>query len=105
MKTRPEPLLWLDSNRGVYIPQHFAKCFIDRASVVDNVSAEAWATLEAGPDHEWYWDAWSGVLDRATVKIDGITYTLHQDGDLWLIPDGMPWNESLEFYAWEDETP
>jgi hypothetical protein len=72
--------LFLDGNRGVYIPQHFAEAI----DVQDwtGIDAEDLDVLRAGPDHESYWDAWQTVLDHAET-LDG--RVLHQDGDLWLV--------------------
>lgn len=101
--TRPNPLLWLDDHRGVYIPRDFANCFRDRAKVVEGVSDEDWAILEAGPDHELYWDTWNDVCDTAIVTDEnGVKFRLHQDGALWLIPDGMEYDEQNEFFAWPE---
>lgn len=71
---------FLDSARGVYIPQNFAESI----DVKDwtGIKAEDLDVLRAGPDHKFYWDAWTDVLDRAET-LDG--RVLHQDGDLWLI--------------------
>ncbi len=96
-----EPMLWLDSNRGVYIPRDFANSFKDRATHVSGVDTDDWAILEAGPDHEAYWDVWTDVCDNATVTDEhGFVYRLYQDGDLWLIPDGMEWSDSEDWFAW-----
>jgi hypothetical protein len=106
MTNKPDSLLWLDDHRGIYIPRDFAKSFADRDSVVSGVSAEDWAILESGPDNESYWECWADVERDAIVTIDGTQYRLHQDGALWLIPDGMEHNEesdSFEYpteYAW-----
>ena len=72
--------LFLDSNRGVYIPQHFAEAI----DVKDwtGIKAEDLDVLRAGPDAEFYWEAWQDVLDHAET-LDG--RVLHQDGDLWLV--------------------
>ena len=72
--------LFLDSNRGVYIPQHFAEAI----DVKDwtGIKAEDLDVLRAGPDAELYWDAWQSVLDYAGT-LDG--KVLHQGGDLWLV--------------------
>ena len=78
-------LLFSDSNRGVYIPQHFAEAIC--RDLVEGVSDDDWRILEAGPDCEEYWDAWSDVESNAIVRgKDGKAYTLYQDGDLWRIP-------------------
>ena len=72
--------LFLDSNRGIYIPQHFAE-MIDPQDWT-GIDVEDLEVLKTGPDHESYWDAWQSVLDHAETK-DGCV--LHQDGDLWLV--------------------
>lgn len=101
----PTMMLWLSDNRGVYIPRDFATSFKDRAKNVKGVSDADWAILEAGPEHEEYWDAWSSVLDNATVTDDhGREYTLHQDGDLWLVPLEWVWDEDTgKFHAPREE--
>lgn len=72
--------LFLDSNRGIYIPQHFAE-LIDPQDWI-GLDSEDLEILKSGPDSESYWDAWQSVLDLAETK-DG--QVLHQDGDLWLV--------------------
>lgn len=95
MKRQAKQHLWLDEPRGVYIPRDFANCFIDRDSAVSGVDADTWAILEAGPEHESYWDAWDDVICDATVtETDGTKYFLYQDGALWLVEQGAEWDES-----------
>ncbi len=60
-----------------------------------------WSILDAGPDHEWYWESWTEVCDNAIVTDDkGIKYRIWQDGDCWLVPEGMEWSEENETYVW-----
>jgi hypothetical protein len=100
---RPEPLLWLNDSRGRYIPRDFAQCFVDRAKSVQGVTDEQWAILE-DPEHESYWEAWFEVTDNARVTDEkGVVYTLHQDGDLWLIPVGMEWDEKADWFVWPED--
>ena len=104
MTKKIEPLLWLNDARGIYIPRDFANSFADRAKHVQNVSDEDWTILEAGPDHEWYWEAWVNVCDNAIVTDnDGVRFRVHQDGDCWLIPEGMEWSEEHDFFVWPEE--
>ena len=99
---RPEPVVWLSSGCGIYIPRDFATSFVDRAKHVQNVTKEDWAILE-DPDHEHYWEAWDKVLQNAVVTDDeGTRFTLSQDGDLWLIPEGMEWSDKQDFYVWPE---
>lgn len=100
---QPEMILFLSDAHGIYLPRDFASS-IKRESVT-GVSAEEWQALEAGPDHEWYWDTWNSVCDHALITdADGTVYRVYQDGDCWLIPEGMEWNENSESFEWpEDE--
>lgn len=104
MSKKPDVLLFLSDARGVYIPRDFALSV--KRDCVANVDAEQWAILEAGPDHEHYWDVWSEVCDDATVTDPdtGIVYAVHQDGDCWLVPAGMEWDDARGFY-WPTENP
>lgn len=81
-------ILFLNDARGIYIPRDFAQCVV-RDQVV-GVSQEDWDTLEAGPDHELYWDVWTHVCDNAVITdpTNGKHFTLLQSGDLWLVEDG-----------------
>lgn len=102
--TKPDMMLWLSDARGVYIPRDFAKSFADRAKNVSGVTDEQWAILEAGPDHELYWDVWTEVCDDAVVTDEnGVKYRLWQEGDLWLIPEDMEWNEDEQTFKWPEE--
>ena len=83
-----DAILYADSNRGVFIPQHFAET-INRDAVT-GVSDEVWQILDNGPepDNEWYWDAWIETENNAVVTDtdNGVSFKLHHDGDLWLVP-------------------
>ena len=101
---KPEPMLWLDDHRGIYIPRDFANSFADRAKSVTGVSEEDWAILDSGPTHEFYWDAWEDVSNDAKITDeDGTVYTVWQDGACWLIPKGMEWDDRNEFFAWPSD--
>lgn len=100
---RPEPMLWLSDARGQYIPLDFASCFADRSSSVSGVSDKDWATLEAGPDHEYYWDTWNKVCDSATIRDGDTDYFIYQDGHCWLIPHGMVWSDKEDFFVWPQD--
>lgn len=80
-------ILFSDSARGVYIPQHFAESV--KRECVSGVDSADLDTLANGPDScEFYWDIWHDVEQSAIVTDPdtGIAYTLYQDGDLWLVP-------------------
>lgn len=104
ISTKPDIMLWLNDSRGIYIPRDFANSFADRAKTVSGVDADTWSILDAGPDHENYWDAWSDVCDNAKIIGDsGVEYFVYQDGDCWLIPRGMEWSDEEHCFAWPSE--
>ena len=81
-----DSVLLLDGNRGIYIPQAFAETM--NRDHISGVSPEQWAILEAGPYHEWYWETWADVESGAVLfDPDHGEMYLHQDGDLWAIPN------------------
>lgn len=82
MLTKSNPFeLLVDSHHGQYVPQVFAET-VRRDLFGTTISAEDWTILEAGPDHEHYWDCWDDVLNSAETE-DGVS--LWQDGDLWAV--------------------
>lgn len=87
----------VDNHAGIYIPRSFVRSIPrDR---IRRASQEDLDILESGPDHEYYWDAWSDVLDNALVVDDrGREYRLDQTehGDLFAIPRDWEWIESDE---------
>ena len=100
--TKPQPVLYLDSARGIYIPRDFAQSFAS-TKYISGVSNTDLEILEEGPNGALYWDVWTDVLDNAIITgDDGIPYFLFQDDDLWLIPAGMEWSNDLEFFAWPE---
>lgn len=102
MTAKPDTILLLSDARGIYIPRDFANEV--KPECLSGVTEEDIATLKAGPDHEWYWEAWQSVCDsaRVTDPTTGTVYTVYQDGDCWLIPEGMEWDERNECYAWPE---
>lgn len=65
---------------GIYCPQVFAQ-WMDR-DLFPGIAAEAWEILEAGPEHESYWDVWAYEFE-GQKSIDG--GTIYQDGDVWIV--------------------
>lgn len=75
--------LLMDSASGLYIPQRWAN---ECASLWRGYDPEDVKILEAGPEHEHYWDAWADVLDNAEcLQSNGKRWTLEQDGDCWAV--------------------
>ena len=104
MTSKPDTMLWLSDARGQYIPRDFASSFRDRSKHVKGVPDDDWIVLESGPDHEWYWDVWNSVCDNAVVTDEnGHEFFIHQDGDCWLVPKGMEWNDRTDCFEWPSE--
>ena len=101
---KPDVKLWLDANRGIYIPQHFAQSFANPDACVTGLCATDWAALLHGPDHEWYWEAWQNVLNNAIVTDEhGVRHSVYQDGDCWLVPVGMIQETEEGAWSWPEE--
>jgi len=96
VKQDPAIILFCDSASGRYIPQRFAAEIMPQ--YLHGVTQDQLDEL-ADPDSEWYWDTWHTVLDNARViGVNGENYTLHQDGDLWLVDfDRMTEEEKNNF--------
>jgi hypothetical protein len=91
-------LLFTDAH-GQYIPQLFAQ-MITNGETVDkwHVTQEDVACLLLGPTNPDYWDSWETVMNCARISIDGNTFILWQDSDLWAICDAlMSADERLNF--------
>lgn len=125
---QPDIQVLFDGASGIYIPQRFAR-EIERERVF-GVSDEDFAILD-NPEHDLYWDAWSDVLDHATL-VEGddpeilkiardaalesrdrdvasilrqsdhlILYSIYQDSDVFMVPEGMVWNDEHDRYTYE----
>lgn len=96
-KLKHDPvMLFCDSASGRYIPQRFAAEIMPQ--FLCGVSQDELNEL-ADPDSEYYWDTWDRVLNNARVVIDGQTFILHHDGDLWLLDlDNTTKEQKQNFY-------
>ena len=78
--TIKQAVLFADSARGIYIPQHFAESYnSEQWQAIDQSDLDI---LLSGPESESYWDVWDDVLNNAETVCGGV---LHQDGDLWIV--------------------
>ena len=102
-KNRPDVMLYLDDHRGIYIPRDFVQG--TKRECMRGISDDDIEIL-SDPEHEWYWETWDDVLNGGTVvdPVSGVVYRLYQDGALWLIPDGMEWDDREEWYRWPEPT-
>jgi hypothetical protein len=98
MTKQCEPILYLPDSYGIYLPQNFARRWV-HVGIIPGVDQETWDILLAGPDHKDYSEAWSEVLESIVV-INHTAYRLYQDGDLWLVPEGMTWDEEKDWWVW-----
>ena len=94
--------LLITDSAGQYIPQiWYEKCYLDVHWSSNNgwgwIGVPKWtrSIIEAGPEHEEYWDAWESILNSTKyIAASGLIWTLHLDGDLWAVS---------EDHVWEDE--
>ena len=94
-RTTPDPALVLADSHGVYIPQLWCSDITEPECGALHIRWSDVQTCQAGPDQEWYWEAWQAIIDSCYVIDDrGIRWTLHQEGDLWEVPEGFSFEES-----------
>ena len=74
----------IDGNRGIYIPQQFARNW--GHAVRSGMTSQQELILLAGPDHDDYFGTWSEIVDDVVFTFDGIECTLFEDNDLWAVP-------------------
>lgn len=76
-------VLLLDGNRGIYLPQQFARLYADQLEGIDPNEGDIPILME-GPDNEYYWDSWDSVLLNGCLRGEnGALWILEQDDDLW----------------------
>lgn len=108
--------LLINDSHGQYIPQLFAEQFRDRVTPASSkeITDEDWDILLAGPEHEFYWDTWTAVLDNCIlVDENGREFSLMQEQDVWAIPvphepdDSIIFNRTAhqELWNWLAENP
>ena len=87
-----EPILLINGAHGIYLPKIFAQLrFTD--SIITPLTDQQLQDL-SNVDNEHYLDTWEDVLQGFAIEIDGVTYNLHQDDDLWLVPDGYDFDSA-----------
>lgn len=93
---------FLASARGQYIPRDFAQ--IINREFLHGVSDEILDSLakENSNDEEYYWEGWETILANAKIVFDGVEYTLHHDGDLWLVNFNLMSDEEKQNFGFED---
>jgi hypothetical protein len=84
----------IDSHHGSYIPQIFVG--FDLAKW--HLDPESWEveTCLAGPDADDYHEAWNEIICKAYFELDGNTFELHHDCDLFAICTAMMTDEEKE---------
>lgn len=93
----PKISILLDSARGPYIPRDFVTGF--DISKFQGVNPQDVETCK-NPDCEWYWNSWGSILDNARYVEDERVFTLHQDGDLFIVCfDELSEEEKSNFFG------
>lgn len=77
----------IDNHYGIYIPQMFAGQILSGNYIVSGIETKDLTDLATGPDHPEYWEIWEDVLGSVKIRVGRQNYFLHQDGDLWAIPE------------------
>ena len=83
--------LVIDGSAGIYSPKYFAELFGDQ---VKNVKPEDLETLLAGPEDEWYWEAWQNFQMYGKIEFRDEDWSIYQyEGDIWLAHPDHEWED------------
>lgn len=74
----------IDANRGIYIPQMFAKSW--GCVCVSGITGEEIDILLAGPGSTDYWEVWDECVNQIEFLFDGHLHTLYEENDLFAVP-------------------
>jgi len=88
-----DPILVVSDANGIYIPQMYCSHIDPQIAEEMNISFEDVLICQEGPDREWYWECWDSILNNAEWISDGVKWGLHQDGDLWEVPEGFSFED------------
>ncbi len=99
--TAEQAILLVDGAAGIYCPQRTAERLLFPQDW--GISDEMNKFLLAGPDADdsdegLYWEFWDHVLNTARWDdLDGHTWTLFQNQDVWMVRDDVPqeWYEEM----------
>lgn len=81
--------LLFDEASGIYIPKRWLNECTMRTTSWRGFNMKYVMRYLNNPGHEFYWDCWNEVLNNAYAIMDGTKYTLHHDGDLWIVSEHM----------------
>jgi hypothetical protein len=92
---KPEMLLLCSGAWGIYTGQYFYEQY--RHNFIEDKIIPEWVkeAIES-PDHEEYLDAWLWLEENVMIDVNGQAYYLHQEDDLWAIPEGYTWEDFAE---------
>lgn len=88
-----DPILAVSDTNGIYIPQMYCNHIDEQIAEEMHISFKDVQICQEGPDHEWYWESWDLIISCAQWISDGVKWGLHQDGDLWEVPEGFSFDE------------
>ena len=97
--------LVISDGNGIYIPQLFAEIIRrgEGSGSWQGYDEKELKTLEEGPEAEWYWEAWQGVVDNTTfTDSNGDIWCFYQDGDLFAYCDRLMTDEEYKDFFGED---
>lgn len=102
MKAKLEPILAVVDSWGVFAPRRFVELYGEY--IESNLWADSVDVVRQGPGTEDYWESWEDIESRGVVHMDGSWFRIHQDGDIWIIPEGMEWDDDSQWFVWPNVT-
>lgn len=88
---------FVDSHHGIYSGKIFAE-YLDhlfKTGNITGISNEDWKSLLAGPDDEFYLDAWANIDNVTITDEQGIKWMVYQNEGIYLYPESI--HEQINF--------
>lgn len=81
--------LAVDSVHGINQPKRFFERF---PQFLDRLDDEA-KTIMNDPYHDQYWDVWDEFSRSFEIMVDGVTWRIVEDGDIFFVADTHIWDD------------
>jgi len=96
-----EPELLVDDHHGVYCGQFAYQWLLPylQQQIKDKIGEKNVASIDAGPEDEFYWEAVDRMEDVKLTDENGVEfYIMFREGGVWVVP--VSYMDTPEYVEW-----